>query len=53
MNKMNLPAPFGQVTPTPPVVRFVICELALSFSVLFLHLQTFSEFIPFLCLQME
>lgn len=20
MNKMNLPAPFGQVTPTPPVV---------------------------------
>lgn len=33
---MNLPAPFGQVTPTPPVVRFVICELG---NVFFLHLQ--------------
>ena len=27
MNKMNLPAPFGQVTPTPPLVRFVMCNM--------------------------
>lgn len=24
MNKMNLPAPFGHVTPTPPLVRFAM-----------------------------
>ena len=28
MNKMNLPAPFGQITPTPPMVRGMISLMA-------------------------